>query len=657
MVEIRTAQPYNTMDRQYHETIEVDPVSSHANIEEPIIPISELGQTIPERDPAGRFKNIIQTAQASMRAGAGKLQLMFNVPSESAIGGRPKAYGKEVREALRDVFAANEAILSGVEMPTSINNLSGYDPQRGTFDDEKMKRDMDEVKDAIKFASEVAQGGGVDIVSWEYARPLFNAEWNKKDKKGRQLFEEAGEPVVQVVDERTGRINMWRINQIERIPVARDPKTGKPYAFVHEIGRFAPIDKDKPYTTRSIGEGKYVVEQGGKEIPCVDRLQPWKWNDYKKWAEEESKKKGEKITPEEYFAKEQMQAQIKQARGWATTYKESAKRTYNDIQDLKEELEAADTVAKKREIEAKLYDAQKKYEQEVDTIQSYEQQAAENEQMANAYVPLGKYAMKRTVNSYAKLGVAARQETLYNKNIKSPLYVGPELGWPHAYGSHPEEFKELIEQSRQEMIKLLTDKKIPDPKNPDKWIENPHYEPGMSRREAEEAAKNHIKGCLDTSHMGMWLQHFKPELPWEKRVKEFNKWYMDEVKKLAKSDVVGSIQLVDSQSGAHGHLPPGQGIFPVVEAAKEFKKEGFKGFMVSEGHEEESFNEGRILVETWRAFNAPFESKYGPGMPPAQGFGDVHNRYQGRTYSPRMMFGSYVPPFGEYKPWSEIPFE
>ena len=109
-------------------------------------------------------------------------------------------------------------------------------------------------------------------------------------------------------------------------------------------------------------------------------------------------------------------------------------------------------------------------------------------------------------------------------------------------------------------------------------------------------------------------------------------------------------------TGAHGHMPPGQGIFPVVDLAREFKKQGFKGFMVSEGHEEEKFDEGRILVETWRAFNSPFQTTYGPGSP-AHGYKNVHDQYVGRTYSPRMMFGSYAPPFGEYKPWSEIAFE
>jgi len=647
---------YNSMDRQYHETIEVDPVKSNANIEEPIIPISQLGQTIPEHDPAGRFKNVIQVAQAAIRRGAGVMQLMLQTPPDSAAGGRPKGYGPEVREQLREVFKANEAILSGMEMPTQINNLSGYNPQQQSFDDEKQKRDMDEVKDAIRFAADVAEGGGIDVLSWEFARPVLDAPWNA-DKKGKPIFEDTGEPIVQVVDARTGRIEGMRINQIEKVPMAKDPNTGREYVFIPSIGRFAPIDPEKGIPekkdTRYLGNGKYAVIQDGEQIDCIEKLKPWKWEDFKKWSKKEN------ITPEQYFMREQLKTQIKQARGWATTYREHAKGSHERWMTAKRALEQAEKegdptkISEAREQE---FDWRQKYEQEVDTIESYEQQAAENEERAKYMVPIKNYALDRATRSYAELGIAARQETIYNKHAKRDLYVGPENGWPHAFGSHPSEFKHVIEESRKQMVKLLTSEKIPDKKDPTKWVDNPHYEKGMSRREAEDAAKRHIKGCFDTSHVGMWLQQFKPDLPWDKRVKEFNKWYMDEVKKLAKSDVVGSIQLVDSMSGAHGHLPPGQGIFPVVEAAKEFKKQGFTGFMVSEGHEEERFNEGRILVETWKAFNAPFQKSYGPGAP-ARGFNYIDERYHGRRSSPSMMFGSYTPPFGEYKPWSEIPLE
>ena len=87
-------------------------------------------------------------------------------------------------------------------------------------------------------------------------------------------------------------IQMWRVNEIEKVPVAKDPRTGKPYVFIREIQRFAPIQEGKKYDYRPIGDGKYVVIQDGREIPCIDQLEPWSWKDYEKWAEKKN------ITPE-----------------------------------------------------------------------------------------------------------------------------------------------------------------------------------------------------------------------------------------------------------------------------------------------------------------------------------------------------------------------
>ena len=189
MVEWHTSEPHGPMER---ERIELDPIKPTANVEEPIITIGELGVTIPEHDPAGRFKNLVEVAQAHIRKGVGRLQLVLQTSPDTPMGGRPKGYGKEVREALREVFMANEALLVGTEMPTSMNNLSGWDAQRGAFTEETRRKHLDEVRDAIRFQADVGQGGGVDVVSWEFPRPLFNAEWNKPDKKtGKPLFEES----------------------------------------------------------------------------------------------------------------------------------------------------------------------------------------------------------------------------------------------------------------------------------------------------------------------------------------------------------------------------------------------------------------------------------------------------------------------------------
>jgi len=161
---------------------------------------------------------------------------------------------------------------------------------------------------------------------------------------------------------------------------------------------------------------------------------------------------------------------------------------------------------------------------------------------------------------------------------------------------------------------------------------------------------------FDTSHMGMWLANFKPQPgeTEESRLKRFNKWYLSKVQDLAKSGLIGGIQLVDSASAAHGHLPPGQGIFPIKEAAKIFKDNNFTGYLVSEGHEEEAFGEGRILTKTWEALGSPVGGQY--FSHPAQQWGQVQHSYFGRTYSPNFIIGAYSPS-NEFKLWSEVPFE
>src|SRR3989338_2514978 len=100
---------FHPMDRGYTP----QDIPPPANIEDPIFPISQVGTTVVERDPTGRNKNIVQSVQASIRSGAGTLQLVMNVPPDSALGGRPKAYGKEVREALREVTRAAGVNMGG----------------------------------------------------------------------------------------------------------------------------------------------------------------------------------------------------------------------------------------------------------------------------------------------------------------------------------------------------------------------------------------------------------------------------------------------------------------------------------------------------------------------------------------------------------------
>jgi len=646
MVEFRTMY-YGPMDREYHQatTETPEPVS----VEEPIFPISQLGETVPEHDPTGRFKNVIQTTQAAIRGGAGTLQIVLMTPPESAIGGRPKAYGKEVREALKEVALASQVNIAGVELPTGLNNLAGFDYQQLVFSDEKRRQSLEEVKDAIRFAADVGRGGGVDIVSWEFPRGVNEADWNKPKKEGapetKTFIQEGEQRIGWLVDDRNGRTVQFRKDEIQHIPFRKDT--------------FKQLTPEKAEYERA------------EEL----KLNAFEWADFENWAKhnqkvnQEEKRTGENKLPEkpeEIYIEVQLKGQIKSLEGWKATYLDRAEEIQSKLDTArKQETEAPPELKKEAGQTVTKLEAQ--YNDFLNSAYGQAQQAQELKERIKHLRPIEDYALKRSTRTYAEAGIEAMRTYEAGKEkgtVTKTLHVGPEIGWPGYYGSHPDEFIKLVKESRKEMINLLTSPtmKVPDPVRGEKEVKNPYWDPKVNKDQAKELADKHIKGLFDTSHMGMWLAHFKPEEDKktgkmeteDQRIERFGKWYKEQVEKIAKENVVGGIQLVDSMSAAHGHLPPGQGIFPVKEAAKIFKDAGFSGFLVSEGHEEEKFGEGRIRMKTWQMAGAAVGAGYFSGPPLS--WGRVQSGYFGKTYSPMFMFGGYSPS-NEFKLWSEVPLE
>jgi hypothetical protein len=392
----------------------------------------------------------------------------------------------------------------------------------------------------------------------------------------------------------------------------------------------------------------------------------WSYGDFENYAKTKGKSAPEVI--KEHFLNEQRNMAIAQ-RGYYLehlTHAKKMKAQFEEVLDLvkqgktdqltpqlKEEYEKnPDAFVKKMNDESEY---QKKLEQSYFAgLQEQGRIRVQTEERMQHWEPMEEYTLKKSAQSYAEAGLSAMQmqDKIGPKNLKKDLYVGPEIGWPQYYGSHPKEFVATILRAREEMVGILTDRER---------CQQYGFDRPVGRAQAEEEAKRHIKGTFDTGHMGMWLQDFHPEMPWHKRITEFNKWYKEQIEWLAKEnkkhDIIGAVQAVDSAGAAHGHLPPGQGILPVKEAMEILRsKGGFNGYVTSEGHEEEKFGEGRILLKTWQHFNSPISSGYGPGVPVGQRWGNVQHGYFGKTYSPFFMFGAYAPS-NEFKLWSEVPLE
>ncbi|MBW2964258.1 sugar phosphate isomerase/epimerase [Candidatus Woesearchaeota archaeon] len=668
---------YTPMDREYHSQSMQS--MDAPKLEKPILPINEIGVTVPERHPV-TGGHLLQNIDANIRLGASKMQIVMTTPHTQQMGGRAKAYGKEVRESIRELIRANNVSIEGVEMPTSsMSNLSGFDMQSHRISEEKRQRDLQEVKDAIKFVGDIAGGGGVDIWSQEFNRNISDATWNTRGKWAGKFEAYEGEDkyaTEYLVDQRTGQV-MSEIRHSSDIhepafkTADRDIKGMDRKGNVVDIRKGDWVDMDGRWIDPTKPEELLHRVPEWDEQNKKFRSNPVKWEEIVDRTNKHNERYGTDMDPAEYAFQLQLQNKWIQTRGsslfYTTRYTEELKRRdalkqslehYKKIEaNLSEEemwkimredpmMHGVPYVHGKQLkpteiIKTQLDQIEHSLKHVHEASSAADAQADELQRTMKEVVSLKKFAKERAIASYADAGISALDETRLNPNVERPIHVGPEIGWPTGYGGHPKEFIELIKESRKEMAERLV------------------KERGFSKDEAKTVAEKHIQGCFDTSHMGMWLEHFKKEHPHETeehRRGRFKNWYMEMVEEMQKEKVIGSVQAVDSATGAHGHLPPGQGILPVVEAVDFLKSHGFTGAVISEGHEEEQFGQGRILLQTWRAFGSDIADSYFAAPGGAPRWSDVQDTYFGHVNPPPYILGQYRPS-DDWVFWSGVPLE
>jgi hypothetical protein len=690
------------MDRSYH----ANPTGYFGEFNGPSqniessVKISELGQSVPE---GSRFGNFIQTAQSAMRKGAGTIELSTSMGGgQESVGA--EAYGVEAREALRDLAKVNQVKIVSVHAPPNIGNLSGYNPQERSFSDEYRKIELDEVKKAIEFAADTAGKGAVVIHTGEFQRDMSNQPW-AKDEKGEYKFlsfnEEPHKQVLYLVDDRTGKV----ISEVRKSMVVHEPDFKKSYDSTQQRERW--IDKDGNFLDENNPDELFKrVPHWNAELTRFDTRR-LTWEDFEKRAENWNKfyKKpdGNKWTPEELYIRSQMETRILQARGSSLYHgkyyddelkaKEELTQLREYFKNLENEIPAEDQWrileerrktgslmqgsemlhkygAKKNMLPTEAIDEElKKLELNMrythEASSSADAQAAETTESIKHIISVEQYGKMKAGESYAEAGLYAMEQSHNNKHSKGDIYIAPENIFPEmGYGSHPEELISIVKDGRKKMVEYLTEKMIEDPHGRrdenGNYVKVPNpYFTGMSREEAEKEAKSHIKATLDTQHLGMWWKHFqaKEGETREGRRERFNKWYGEQIDKLAEEDIIGHIHVVDSLGGGHNHLPVGQGDLPVKDAIEYLKKKGYTGSMISEAYGEDSmFGEGRALTETWRAFGSPIKnSGYSIGAP-STSWTDVRHSYFSQMQSPYFIFGAYSPS-NDWQVWSQVPLE
>ena len=301
---------------------------------------------------------------------------------------------------------------------------------------------------------------------------------------------------------------------------------------------------------------------------------------------------------------------------------------------------------------------------------SQEQQANDTaETRAHLVTPI-KRLERHPTRFYAELGIRAMERT---KDPEKPIYLTVENLFPERFGGHPEELVWLIKKSREKMVDFLTEKYDPYGFGPSlegkrtrellqqgyKKNLNPFYREGMTKEEAAKLAEKHIGVTLDTGHLNLWRKYWEPQpgKSLEENDEAFNKWYLDQVEKLAKSGMIKNMHLVDNFGFQDDHLSPGQGNTPVKEVLKIIKKYGYDKVLTVEPGADASTDVSDFhgLMKAWRHFGTNI---YGVDMRVAhpQTWGDVQYSYFGQGRPPQYTFGGYSPS-NDWTLWSQVPME
>ncbi|MBW2966812.1 hypothetical protein KY342_06945 [Candidatus Woesearchaeota archaeon] len=679
------------MDRQYGKP-SVDDTSTN----DVGIGVQDIGQSVPMGIAAAN----VQGVAAKLRAGAGAVEIGF----PGAVRGQrqaqtPGMFGKDQRQALRELAEIAEVKFT-THSSYGIMGLAGID-QQGNFSKEQKKLAVDEIKRAVEFAADTAQGGSVVVHTGEFQRPISEEPWAKDPSapKGYRFMHHGEEPeraIIRVVDSRTGQV-MTQVRKNQKVARAVWNR------YEEDNKEFWEEHKGEGYTDsrgKTVNPGDYVDYEGNKvdikdRVPVYDpstgrfKVKYNTWDDFVKEADERNKIEAEKrsmdlqefklknpddvVLPEEAFLRATLETNEGHSRGWAGYYAQGFERAKKDLSKLRkalnfykklEESTPKEEMWKLRQragqeigilppeyklpsevIQEAITRSERTMEFEHQASVSQQQQAEDSRETQEHVMSARKYALKESYDSYAEAGLHALDQTK-GKHLGKPLIITMENIFPESYGAHPDELKSLIENSRKRMTERLV------------------KERGFSEAEARKKAETHLKATLDTGHFNMWRKYWQndPSKSMEQNDKEFQKWMLNKTEELAKAKMVGNVHLTDNFGYQDDHLSPGEGTTPVKEIVKVLKKHGYEGALTVEPGADAStdLSDFHGLMKTWRLFGSPVYGAHGPVGREAgwtkDSWTNIQYSYFGQARAPYYIFGPYAPS-QDWTLWSQVPME
>ncbi len=504
--------------------------------------------------------DVLENLQAAVRAGASAVELGFTGAGKGSLSGNqttPEMFGKDKREAMRQLSKINEVVVS-THATLGISGFSGLDPRANAFTPEAAETAMHEIKRTVDFAADVARGGPVVVHTDEFPREI-----SEKYKQFEMYEGETKRAPVYLVNKRTGKIE-FGLTKDTKIPrIVRDEK-GRP-VFDEEKGEYKVEmmdfgkfkEKEKIQDTKEAAlkfyEG-YMKEQ--LERASFDEKR-WRSDSQRVEREYEYLKSSQK-TILDVSKKNLPLAKFQAVSLLKGTHEIPHPESEEYLKFLENPLPYLDKAIKSSE-------HQLKYLEEGSS--SGAERRAQLQQQIGEIQPLEDYGKEASAKNLARAGMYA-YDTEKAMKLEKPLFIAPENLLPEKgyYGSHPSELKEMIIKSREEMAKRLI------------------KERGMIESEAKEIAADHIKATFDVGHAYTWKKYFKQEEGEnrENYEKRFNKWLLKQVDDLTKNKIIGHVHISDNFGYYDEHLTPGTGSVPLKDFIKKLKDAELTNPMIAE---------------------------------------------------------------------------
>lgn len=612
----------------------------------------EIGTTT---NPMG---NTLESLKARIKEGTARIEFSFLGQGKgNSQQPTPESYGTEERRDIRELLEINQ-MKTSTHAAVHSQSLAGFSNQG--FNEQARGEALKEIKKAVDFASEATKGGAIVFHVNEWFRPV--SEIKDKNIKFEGYKGEEKSAIKFAVDKKTGR----PIGQIRKDDVIYRPKYLRGKDYKNKNNTQYDINGERIRDDDYISlEGKRIpkdtdnTKQLFRRVPVFDKENTkFKTEEYD-WKKIEEEAKEKDMAPEVLHARIQLENQALSARGnslYHAQQYEGAREEWEEIQEKKklyEKLKDKYDEDQQWKLDSMFLPegAQKRFKNAEEYLQRAEKQAAnrirhiheasssadvqakEFENRLNDIKTVEEHGLSKTADTISDAAFYAMQKTQkHEKNkmgLEDPLYVAPENWDTKMYGSHPDEYKKIIDKSREAFVEKLKGK-------------------GYGDKEAWKKAETHIKGTLDIGHLNLFRKHVTDEnkTP-EENEKAFENWLIDKTEELVDGGYVKHIHIADNFGFDDEHLTPGQGNIPMKRFLKKLEERGIDDIIVEPG----SFNIKTAVPDTLSMTQSPI---YGANK--TVRFNQMRNQHYGRRNPGFFIAGAYSPS-NEWKLWSDTPLE